>query len=131
MREEVAAQGVSESGGWCLREHPHETAAGAWADLGGQPGVAALGEHGASAAVSPRSLPVAWGHGWEARRSSGTLLPPTHIAQHGQWFPAWVGSATYPVSLVGHTDLLPPPGPPEPNQAAVHARRPIQHTFAC
>lgn len=101
MGEEVAAQGVSESGGWCLREHPRETAAGAWADPGGQPGVAALGEHGAGAAVSPRSLPVACGRGWEARRRSGALLPPTHIAQHGQWLPAVGGQCRLPSLLSG------------------------------
>lgn len=120
MREEVAAQGVSESGGWCLREHPRKTAVGAWADPGGHPGVATLREHGAGAAVSPRSLPVAWGRGWEAQRRSGALLPPQPILPStASGFQLWVGSAAYPVSLAGYTDLLPPLGPPEPNQAAV------------
>lgn len=55
----------------------------------------------------------------------GPSSPQPILPSTASGFQLWVGSAAYPVSLAGYTDLLPAPGPPEPNQAAVHAQRPM------
>ena len=108
----MAAQGASESGGGVCGSVPVRQQQGpglTWEES--QSGR----ENTALVLPSRRGLclwPAAVAGRPEGAQGPSSPLPMLPSTASG--FQLWVGSAAYPVSLVGHTDLLPPPGPPEP-----------------